>query len=100
VTLLDIAPTEGGYRLSGELDMASADDLRTALSGWDRTGTLELDVSDLRFMDSSGLRVLLEVVAEGTGNGGTIVLLHPTSQVQKVLDISLPGGTRGLEVRS
>ena len=98
--LLDIAPTEGGYRLSGELDMASADELRTALSVWDRSGRLELDVSDLRFMDSSGLRVLLELVAEGNGSGGTIVLLHPTSQVRKVLDISIPGGTRGLEVRS
>jgi anti-anti-sigma factor len=100
VRLLDIAPTEGGYRLSGELDMASADELRTALSVWDRSGRLELDVSDLRFMDSSGLRVLLELVAEGNGSGGTIVLLHPTSQVRKVLDISIPGGTRGLEVRS
>jgi anti-anti-sigma factor len=100
VTLLDIAQTEGGYRLSGELDMASADELRKALSMWDRSGMLELDVSDLRFMDSSGLRVLLEVVAGGTDNGGTIVLLHPTPQVRRVLDISIPGGTRGLEVRS
>ena len=98
--LLDITTSEGGFKLSGELDMASADALRDALAGWDGTGTLLLDVSELRFMDSSGLRVLLEVVAGGTDNGGTIVLLHPTSQVRKVLDISIPGGTRGLEVRS
>ena len=97
--LLNITPSEGGFKLDGELDMASADELRTALIGWDGTGALLLDVSELRFMDSSGLRVLLEMVGSRNGSEGSIVLLHPTSQVQKVLDISIPGGTPGLEVR-
>ena len=98
--LLDIAPTEGGYKLTGELDMASVDQLRAALSEWDRTRTLMLDVSQLRFMDSSGLRALLDIVAARNGDEGSMVLLHPTPQVQKVLDISLPGGAPGLEVRA
>jgi stage II sporulation protein AA (anti-sigma F factor antagonist) len=97
--LLDINTNEGGFKLSGELDMASADALRDALAGWDGTGTLLLDVSELRFMDSSGLRVLLEIVGNRDGDEGTIVLLHPTAQVKKVLDISIPGGTPGLDVR-
>jgi len=97
--LLDITPNEGGFKLSGELDMASADELRTALAGWDGAGALLLDVTELRFMDSSGLRVLLEIVGSGNGSDGTIVLVHPTSQVQKVLNISIPGGTPGLQVR-
>jgi hypothetical protein len=43
--------------------------------------------------------VLLEIVGSRNGSDGTIVLLHPTAQVQRVLNISIPGGTPGLEVR-
>jgi|SoiMetStandDraft_2_1073263.scaffolds.fasta_scaffold422084_2 anti-anti-sigma factor len=95
---MDITPTEGGFKIVGELDMATADQLRTALEGWDRTGVLVLDVSELGFMDSSGLRVLLEVIGSRNGDEAVIKLLHPTSQVRKVLGISVPGGMRGLEV--
>jgi anti-sigma B factor antagonist len=95
---MDITPTGDGFKIVGELDMATADQLRTALEAWDRTGVLVLDVSELRFMDSSGLRVLLEVIGSRNGNQGTIKLSHPTSQVQKVLGISVPGGMPGLEI--
>ena len=56
---LEITPTDVGYRLEGELDMATADDLSEILP--DR-GTRRPRRPRLRgdsFMDSSGLRVLL-----------------------------------------
>lgn len=49
-------------------------------------------------MDSSGLRALLE----GAGlpkERGPVVILNPIAQVRRVLDISIPGGIPGLEVR-
>jgi hypothetical protein len=49
-------------------------------------------------MDSSGLRALLEAAQNRSGDG-RLVILHPASQVLRVLDISIPGGTPGLEVR-
>ena len=96
---LEITPTDEGFRLEGELDMATADDLSqllraTAANG----GTILLDFSGISFMDSSGLRALLEG-AELSSGSGSLVILHPSAQVRRLLDISIPGGTPGLEVR-
>ena len=98
--LLRIDETEGGLALEGELDMATADELRDRLK--ERAGgegPFVLDFSAVSFMDSSGLRVLLEV-AQGRDANGPLVILHPSKQVQRVLDISIPGGTPGMEVRA
>ena len=50
------------------------------------------------FMDSSGLRVLLEA-ASAEDAGTSVAIIHPTEQVRRVLDISIPEAP-GLEVRS
>ena len=98
---LEITPTETGFRLEGELDIATADDLsdvlRHAVADTERD-PLELDFSGVSFMDSSGLRALLEAAGLRNGNG-SLVILNPSTQVRRVLDISIPGGTPGLEVR-
>jgi anti-anti-sigma regulatory factor len=49
-------------------------------------------------MDSSGLRALLEG-AELSRGSGSLVIVRPSAQVRRLLDISIPGGTPGLEVR-
>jgi anti-sigma B factor antagonist len=96
---LEITATDEGFRLKGELDMATAGDLsellKTAVEGKD---PIVLDLSEVSFMDSSGLRALLE----GAGlpkESGPVVILDPSPQVRRVLDISIPGGMPGLEVR-
>jgi anti-anti-sigma factor len=96
---LQITPTDEGFRLDGELDMATADDLSQLL----RIAILEcrpvvLDFSGVTFMDSSGLRALLEAAGQTEG-GGSVVVINPSAQVRRVFDISIPGGTPGLEVR-
>jgi hypothetical protein len=48
-------------------------------------------------MDSSGLRALLEA-ATGRDEGDALVVLDPTPQVRRVLDISLPDPVPGLVV--
>jgi anti-anti-sigma factor len=96
---LHIDPTDQGYRLEGELDLATAKDLLVAIR--DRPGAearLTLDFSGITFMDSSGLRALLEA-ARDREDGDLLVILDPSPQVRRVLDISLPDGAPGLEVR-
>ena len=96
---LQIDPTEGGYRLEGELDLATSEHLLTAIRGWSGGGEpLTLDFSGVTFMDSSGLRALLEA-ARNRMDGDLLVILDPTPQVRRVLDISLPDGAPGLQVR-
>jgi anti-anti-sigma factor len=97
---LHIDPTERGFRLDGELDLATAQDLVSAIRarpGGDRP--LTLDFSRVGFMDSSGLRALLEA-ATGRDEGDALVVLDPTPQVRRVLDISLPDPVPGLVVSS
>jgi anti-sigma B factor antagonist len=97
---LQITPTNDGFRLEGELDMATADDLSQILvDASTNDDPIVLDFSGVSFMDSSGLRALLE--GAGLPNErGPVVILDPSAQVRRVLDISIPGGIPGLDVRS
>jgi anti-anti-sigma factor len=85
----------GRYRLSGELDMASAEKLHDALEPIVRAnGSLALDVEQLTFIDSSGLRALVQL--SGRMNGaGPLVLSNVSDGVRRLLDIvgldALPG---------
>jgi anti-sigma B factor antagonist len=71
---LTVAQDERGSRrlvLRGELDLATAPRLVQALAA---TGDdVVLDLRDLTFMDSTGVRVLLEA-AEGAGPGLRMIL--------------------------
>jgi anti-anti-sigma factor len=95
---LEITPTGDGFRLDGELDMATADDLSQIFRDAPSNDPIVLDFSGVSFMDSSGLRALLEGAGQPTGCG-PVVIVNPSAQVRRVLDISIPGGTPGLEVR-
>lgn len=96
---LEITATDDGYRLEGELDMATAGsltELLLAASGDDTP--LVLDLSGVSFMDSSGLRALLE--GAGLPNEGVpVVVKDPSPQVRRVLEITIPDGVPGLEIR-
>ena len=96
---LHITRTEDGFRLEGELDMATADDLSQIFRDAPSNDPIVLDFSGVSFMDSSGLRALLEGAGQPTGCG-PVVIVNPSAQVRRVLDISIPGGTPGLEIRS
>lgn len=95
---LQIRSTERGLRLAGELDMATAGDLLVALRERHAEPEVTVDFSGVTFMDSSGLRTLLDAAKDREGDGA-IVILDPAPQVRRVLDISLPDGAPGLEVR-
>jgi anti-anti-sigma factor len=95
---LQITRTDDGFRLDGELDMATADDLSQIFRDAPSNDPIVLDFSGVSFMDSSGLRALLEGAGQPTGCG-PVVIVNPSAQVRRVLDISIPGGTPGLEVR-
>jgi anti-anti-sigma factor len=73
--------------LIGELDMWSADELNAAseASGsWN--GGIRLDLSELTFIDSSGIHALVKL-AKQSSNGSRIVLERPTDTVRKVFEI-------------
>ena len=86
------------YRLGGELDMASAKTLQEALEpvvkGKQR---LVLDLSELTFIDSSGIRALLEL-ANRLNGAAALELSNVPVGVQRVLDIIGLDALPGIEV--
>lgn len=77
--------------LAGELDIASAPILEKAvdeLDPVDASPRLVLDLSEVTFMDSTGLRALL-VARQQAGESGRDLVLRPgPRQVQRVFELS------------
>ena len=73
----------------GEVDMATAPQLREELSGLVDSGVtqLVLDCRDLQFLDSSGIGVLIAVHKLLDGSG-SLTLAAPPPHVRKVLDLT------------
>jgi anti-anti-sigma factor len=76
--------------LAGELDPHTAPVLRDRIeeSLADETSVLVLDVGGLRFIDSSGLRVIIGAHKDMAGRGGRLVLRSPTETTRRLLDIT------------
>jgi anti-sigma B factor antagonist len=71
--------------LSGDIDLATAHALSSALAPWVRAGgPVILDFSAVSFMDSTGLRVLIEA-AKALGERGCIIVHGAHGAVSTVL---------------
>jgi len=77
-------------RLQGELDMATARHLRTAIvqAMLGDAKVLALDLSDLTFIDSTGIAVLLAADRRAKDEGRTLSLRHPRRVVGKALQLT------------
>lgn len=81
---------EASLTLTGELDPHTApmlsDELET-LTGEGVTSVV-LVLSDLGFIDSSGLRVVIAADRDLRSSGGRLVLRSPSETVQRLLEIT------------
>ena len=77
-----------GFRLSGEVDADTAPALRRAIEpALEDEGDVTLDLAGLRFMDSTGVRVILRALRELRDHDRRLVLLSPTPPVAEVLEL-------------
>jgi anti-sigma B factor antagonist len=73
--------------LRGELDLASADLLRARLDELRAAGTPALlDIDELDFMDSTGLRLMLDAAAASDATGWGFSLTPGPEQVQRLFE--------------
>lgn len=84
---LAILPTESGFELTGEIDAHTAPTIAAAIA--DSTADrLIIDLSGVDFVDSSGLRVLIEAHQNRQADGRSLVLARPSAVVSRLLDIA------------
>jgi anti-sigma B factor antagonist len=88
--------TENGIvvvRLVGELDMSNAEYVEQAaigtLSGLESDGSrVIVDVSELTFCDSGGLRALLAIGAKAASAGHPVTLRKPSKMLRRMLELT------------
>lgn len=86
---LEIVTTEHpfGLRLSGEIDMASAPALEEALLVALADGRpVTVDMHDVTFIDSSGLKVMVSTATESTSRV-SLTVKDPSRAVRRVLEL-------------
>jgi anti-sigma B factor antagonist len=77
-------------RLTGELDLVSCDELDAALRGLELNGrpNITLDLSGLTFMDSTGLRPIVQAEHRARTTGGSLLVRDGPKQIEHVLDLT------------
>ena len=93
VALADESGEPGhGYRVAvrGEVDVRSAPNLSQALDALIDQGAklIVLDASDVEFLDSSGLRVIVATGIRLSNAGGRLLIEGMSGAVQRVLEVS------------
>ncbi|MGI8711142.1 MAG: STAS domain-containing protein [Acidimicrobiales bacterium] len=77
-------------RLHGDFDPVSAEALRRCIRDQfdDATRNIVLDCSAATYVDSSGLRVLLEARDHAHAHGGVATVHRPSATVRRVIEAS------------
>ena len=77
-------------RVTGDVDLSTAQELRAATNGLlaRRDGLLVIDLSGVSFLDSAGLKVLDEVQQQALDANGRIALVCPQRRLLRLLQIT------------
>jgi anti-anti-sigma factor len=84
--------------VSGELDLTTCDLLQrhvTAFVDWAKL--VVMDLRDVVFMDSTGLRALWTIHQGMRANGGRLLLRAPSESVRRILDLTQLDGVFDIE---
>lgn len=79
-------------RAIGEIDMSTVDALRRELDAARHAGAPALlDLSDVTFMDSTGLHLVLEASGKSARSDWAFSIVRPSDPVQRLIDLSRVG---------
>jgi len=101
VELLEIVETDvpGTLRLIGEVDLSNVERVQSRLEReFAENRQLTLDTSEVSFIDSHGIRMLIALGEEATAQGSAILIMNCSKAVRRSLEVSVPGGIPGVEV--
>lgn len=97
---LEISPLSDrtGLRIAGDLDLHSARELTAALRGFQTHGDVWLDMTEVTFVDSSGLTSVLSFVHSRDENG-KVVIVDPAAVIGPVFNLLAADDHPSIEVR-
>jgi anti-anti-sigma factor len=81
-----VVVTEEGLLVRGEVDLDSSDRLTEAIVG--RPGSVVVSLQDVTFIDSSGLRGLIQASRGLSDRGDELTLRSPSPVVRRLLEIT------------
>ena len=85
--VIDLAP--GHVALRGEVDAHSAALLTAAFDPWPNgVAQIRIDMGEVTFMDSSGLRALIELQQRADESDVQLVVVSPSRSVARLIEIS------------
>ncbi|MEO7369707.1 MAG: STAS domain-containing protein [Ilumatobacteraceae bacterium] len=84
--------SEGSIIVHGDIDVAGGPILEAAILRREGDGPIVIDLEDVFFIDSSGLRSLLGASRRARARNATVVLRNVGSEVLRLLEIT---GTTG-----
>jgi anti-sigma B factor antagonist len=89
---IDVEPSRDAVRVApvGELDIATVDKLRAEVERLQESGftQLVLDLRGVRFLDSTGLRLVLELDAAAREASQELHLIRGSAVVQRIFDVT------------
>lgn len=94
---ISVRRVRGVYYLSGELDSAGAEDLQIAMKPEPTAKELVLDLTDVTFIDSVGLRALVLLSRKASGG---LVLRYPRDALLRVFELLQLDEIPGIRIES
>ena len=88
---IDVEETGGECMITphGQVDLSSSPDLRKVIVKAAKSGSpVSVNLSDVGYMDSSGVAVLVEGLKSSKTKGSAFSLEFPSPQVLKVLELT------------
>jgi anti-sigma B factor antagonist len=87
---VEVGPGRWRFEPAGEIDMANAGSLTAACADLieRRDVTLELDLAEVSYLDSSGIGAVVSVLRAIESRGGTVHITNPSGIVARVLELS------------
>jgi anti-anti-sigma factor len=99
LAVLEPADEPGSFRLVGEVDISNVDEVARHLKGTLRDNNrLSLDAASLTFIDSQGLRMLVELGRQAIEQFTAVRVLNCSPQLRHLMEIAVPQGIPGVDV--
>lgn len=81
-------PTQVLIAVAGEVDIGCADDVKREITAAATGADAVVDLSALEFVDSTGIRLLVELRREAEADGRRLRYVDPAPRVLRLLDMT------------